>query len=291
VDAPGRVLDVYRQRESFGAEADLECALALLSAARSGNFGPALRIYRPRPTVAFGQRDARLPGFPAAAAACREQGFEPLVRKAGGRAAAYHGGCLILDHIEPEPNAVARSLARFAGFAELLAGALQDAGVPAGVGEIPGEYCPGEYSVHGGAGAGTSLGNSDGTGAGARDSAGPGVGDSAGASLGIKPIKLVGTAQRVVSGAWLFSSVVVVQDAEPLRRVLTSVYAALGLDWDPATAGAAEDLLPGLTVDDAEAALLAGYRRYAQLRQGAPDRLLEIFAGTDPLLPSTAQAN
>ncbi|WP_312182129.1 lipoyl protein ligase domain-containing protein [Arthrobacter sp.] len=291
MDAPGRVLDVYRQRESFGAEADLECALALLSAARSGNFGPALRIYRPRPTVAFGQRDARLPGFPAAAAACREQGFEPLVRKAGGRAAAYHGGCLILDHIEPEPNAVARSLARFAGFAELLAGALQDAGVPAGVGEIPGEYCPGEYSVHGGAGAGTSLGNSDGTGAGARDSAGPGVGDSAGASLGIKPIKLVGTAQRVVSGAWLFSSVVVVQDAEPLRRVLTSVYAALGLDWDPATAGAAEDLLPGLTVDDAEAALLAGYRRYAQLRQGAPDRLLEIFAGTDPLLPSTAQAN
>ena len=299
MDAPGRVLDVYRQRESFGAEADLECALALLSAARSGNFGPALRIYRPRPTVAFGQRDARLPGFPAAAAACREQGFEPLVRKAGGRAAAYHGGCLILDHIEPEPNAVARSLARFAGFAELLAGALQDAGVPAGVGEIPGEYCPGEYSVHGGAGAGAGTG----VGAGARDSAGPGVGDRAGSGVGsgvgdsagtsprIKPIKLVGTAQRVVSGAWLFSSVVVVQDAEPLRRVLTSVYAALGLDWDLATAGAAEDLLPGLTVDDAEAALLAGYRRYAQLRQGAPDRLLEIFAGTGPLLPSTAQAN
>ncbi|UPO78479.1 lipoate--protein ligase family protein [Arthrobacter sp. Helios] len=257
MEAPARVLDVYRQQQSSGAAADLEGALAMLASARYGRLGPALRIYRPQPTVAFGQRDARLPGFAAAAAACREQGFEPLVRKAGGRAAAYHGGCLILDHIEPEPNAVARSLARFAGFAELLAAALQDAGVPAAVGEIPGEYCPGEYTVHGG------------------------TGDAR--------IKLVGTAQRVVSGAWLFSSVVVVRNADPLRRVLTSVYAALGLDWDPETAGAAEDLVPGLTMDDAETALLGGYRRYAGLRQGDVSLLEEITGGPVPVLPTTAR--
>lgn len=252
------VLEVYRQQESFGAAADLELALKLLAAAREGKFGPALRIYRPRPTVAFGQRDARLPGFAAAAAACREQGFEPLVRKAGGRAAAYHEGCVVLDHIEPEPNAVARSLARFAEFAQLLATALQGAGVPAGVGEIPGEYCPGEYTVHGGTGTGR--------------------------------IKLVGTAQRVVSGAWLFSSVVVVQDAAPLRRVLDSVYAALGLEWNPATAGAAEDLVPGLTVDDATAALVSGYGSYAQLRQGQASRLAGFDTGPGCLLPTTAGA-
>lgn len=254
-----KVLDVYRQEQSSGAAADLQAALAMLASARNGELGPALRIYRPRPTVAFGQRDARLPGFAAAAAACRDQGFEPLIRKAGGRAAAYHEGCLIVDHIEPEPNAVARSLARFSCFAELLATALQDAGVPAGVGEIPGEYCPGEYTVHGG--------------------------------TGDNRIKLVGTAQRVVSGAWLFSSVVVVRNAAPLRRVLTSVYAALGLDWDPATAGAAEDLVPGLTMDDAEAALLAGYRRYARLRQGDASRLPEFSAGPAPGLPTTACAH
>ncbi|WP_318241805.1 lipoate--protein ligase family protein [Arthrobacter pullicola] len=258
MDESPRVLDVYRQQQSFGAAADLECALNLLTAARHGDFGPALRIYRPRPTVAFGQRDARLPGFPAAADACREQGFEPLIRKAGGRAAAYHEGCLILDHIEPEPNAVAQSLARFSCFAQLLATSLQDAGVPAAVGEIPGEYCPGEYTVHGG------------------------TGDTR--------IKLVGTAQRVVSGAWLFSSVVVVRNADPLRRVLTSVYAALGLDWDPATAGAAEDLAPGLTMDDAETALLGGYRRYAGLRQGDASLLEEITGGPGPVLPTIARS-
>lgn len=256
MEALARSLEVYRQPESLGAAADLEHALVLLSAVRAGDLGPMLRVYRPRPTVAFGQRDARLPGFPAAAQACREQGFEPLVRKAGGRAAAYHEGCLILDHIEPEQDAVARSLARFASFASLQARALQDAGVPAGVGEIPGEYCPGEFSVHGAAGPGK--------------------------------IKLVGTAQRVVAGAWLFSSVVVVQDAAPLRRVLSAVYDALGLEWDPSTAGAAEDLVPGLTVPRAEAALLTGYGRYARLRQGDPARLLRISARPGPVLPTSA---
>ncbi|MGW9404818.1 lipoate--protein ligase family protein [Arthrobacter sp. NPDC055585] len=254
-----RVLDVYRQQESFGAAEDLQQALELLAAARGGELGPSLRIYQPRPTVAFGQRDARLPGFPAAAAACRDLGFEPLVRKAGGRAAAYHQGCLILDHIEPEPNAVAHSLARFAGFARLLAGALQDAGVPAGVGEIPGEYCPGEYSVHGGTGTDARL-------------------------------KLVGTAQRVVSGAWLFSSVVVIRDSAPLREVLTAVYSALGLEWNPDTAGAAEDLRPGLTVAQAEAALLAAYSSYAPLRQQDPGHLARIAASGGSVFPTAAQS-
>lgn len=251
------MLDVYRQEESFGAAGDLQHALDLLAAARRGELGPSLRIYRPRPTVAFGQRDARLPGFPDAAAACRALGFEPLVRKAGGRAAAYHQGCLILDHIEPEPNAVAHSLARFAGFAQLLAGALQDAGVPAGVGEIPGEYCPGEYSVHGGTSA---------------------------------RIKLIGTAQRVVSGAWLFSSVVVIQDSAPLREVLTAAYAALGLDWNPATAGAAEDLRPDLTMEQTETALLAAYGGYARLHRADPGRLQQIAASPGAVLPTAAQS-
>ena len=80
-------LTVYRQPESLGAAEDLDFALELLQRARSGRLGPSLRLYRPLPTVAFGQRDANLPGFEAAGDACRRLGFEPLVRKAGGRAA------------------------------------------------------------------------------------------------------------------------------------------------------------------------------------------------------------
>jgi octanoyl-[GcvH]:protein N-octanoyltransferase len=233
---PGtRTLTVVRQESSLGAARDLEFGLELLAKARSGAIGPTLRLYRPAPTVAFGQRDTRLPGFEAAARACRDNGFEPLVRRAGGRAAAYHEGTLVVDHIEPDPDAIAGSKSRFGYFGELFADALRSAGVHGAVGEIPGEYCPGEFSVHG------------------TDQA-----------SGLR-VKLVGTAQRVVSGGWLFSSVVVVENSAPIRKVLTDSYAALGLDWDPATAGAVNDLVPGVDVAAVEEALLATYAGHAAL--------------------------
>ena len=81
-------------------------------------------------------------------------------------------------------------------------------------------------------------------------------------------IKLIGTAQRVVSGGWLFSSVIVVENSAPIRAVLEASYAVLGLDWDPATAGAADDLVPGMDVEAVEAAVLGAYGRYAALRYG-----------------------
>ena len=226
-------LEVHKQLVNQGAEADLNHALDLLAEVKDGRQKAMLRLYRPEPTVAFGQRDTRLPGFAAAEQASRNNGFVPAVRRAGGRAAAYHRGTLIVDHIQPQDDAIVGAKARFGFFGDLFGQALQSLGLDAGVGEIPGEYCPGEYSVYG---------------------------RNAAAS-----IKLVGTAQRVVSGAWLFSSVIVVENSEPIRQVLIDSYAALGLDWDPSTAGAAEDLLPGLTVEDVEAAILAAYTQHTQL--------------------------
>ncbi|MBT2531490.1 lipoate--protein ligase family protein [Arthrobacter sp. ISL-48] len=238
-DAEGglRTLTVVRQERSLGAARDLEFGLGLLAQAKTGRIGPTLRLYRPKPTVAFGQRDARLPGFEAAAEACRVHGFEPLVRKAGGRAAAYHEGTLVVDHVEPHTDAIAGSKGRFGFFGELLAEALRSAGVQAAVGEIPGEYCPGEFSVHG-----------------------TGTGDAR------HQVKLIGTAQRVVAGGWLFSSVIVVENSAPIRSVLTDSYEALGLDWDPSTAGAVDDLVPGLDVKAIEGAVLATYAAHASLQ-------------------------
>lgn len=261
-------LAVVRQHRTLGAAEDLDFALSMLAAARAGELGPTLRLYRPQPTVALGQRDARLPGFDAAAEACRQQGFAPLVRKAGGRAAAYHQGCLVVDHVEPGPDAVAGSRARFAAFGELFAAALRRVGVNAAVGEIPGEYCPGEFTVHGTTDAGRKL-------------------------------KLVGTAQRVVSGAWLFSSVLVVRDAEPLRRVLTGCYSALGLDWNPETAGAAEDAAGAgpdgggpragsVSLDAVEAALLEAYAGYAPLADGNFDSLAGFLSRRGATVPNAA---
>lgn len=229
-------LHVRRQENSLGAEADLNRGLELLAGVKAGESPALLRLYRPEPTVAFGQRDAHLPGFPAASDAALARGFVPAVRRAGGRAAAYHQGCLVVDHIQPQADAIVDAKPRFKFFGELFTEALRSLGVDAGVGEIPGEYCPGEFSVHG---------NGDGV-----------------------RLKLVGTAQRVVSGAWLFSSVVVVSNSAPIREVLVDCYAALGLGWDPATAGGAADLVPGLTVDAVEDAILAAYATHAELLAG-----------------------
>jgi hypothetical protein len=67
--------------------------------------------------------------------------------------------------------------------------------------------------------------------------------------------------------------------------VLEDVNGALGLDWDPATAGAAEDDVPGLSVDAVERAVLDAYAaRFGTLRPdalgaSAAARARELAAG------------
>lgn len=234
---------------SAGAEAALDVALphALLGLVAAGRRGPVLRCYRPQPTVAFGRRDSFLPGFASAAAAARRRGYTPVIRGAGGRAAAYNEGCLILDEVTPATDSMAGIQARFAAEAELQARALRGLGVDSRVGQVPGEYCPGKFSVN------------------ARGQT-----------------KLVGAAQRIVRGAWLLSTVVVVAGSARLRAALEDVYAELGLDWNPATTGAVEDEVPGVTVEYVRRAMLEEYARRTPLAPAAigPDEL----AAADELL-------
>ncbi|MGP9781127.1 lipoate--protein ligase family protein [Glutamicibacter sp. AOP12-B1-11] len=229
----------YQFEEASGdPEADLERGVQLLREVQAGTRGPLLRFYRPDPTLAFGQRDVRLPGFQRAAEAAEARGFAPLVRKAGGRAAAYHRGTLIVDHIEPHAEAIIGQQQRFKVFADLYARAFRRLKIDAHVGPIPGEYCPGDYSVHGLPSAG---------------------------SRSEVPVKLIGTAQRVISGAWLFSSVFVIEDSAPLRTVLDTVYRAMEIPMEPSTVGAGDDLVSSVTVESFIEALLAVYREHTEL--------------------------
>ena len=251
----GGVLRWAVQPASSGAAEDLEWASAELAQYRAAAAAgepreDLIRVYVPRPTVAFGQRDARLPGFKAAAQACRDHGFVPAVRRAGGRAAAYHPGCVVVDHFSLQDDAALTQQARFAEFAELFVAAFARAGVTSSIGEIPGEYCPGEYSIQG-----LTPGH---------------------------PVKLAGAAQRLVKGAFLFSTHVVVTDPAPLREVLTDVYRLLGLEMDPRTVGAATDVAPGVDVPGFVAALRAEYTGWVE-RNGL--RLSEA-----PLPPRAASA-
>jgi lipoate-protein ligase A len=186
----------------------------LLAEVAAGRRGATARVSMPAPTVAFGRLDERAAGFAEAWRRAQAAGFAPVRRIAGGRAAAYHRGTVVIELFSPQPAAVAVGIeARFEEITDLVVGALRRLGVDAAVGELAGEYCPGRFSVHAGA------------------------------------IKLAGTAQRAVRGAALAGAFVAIEDGEALRRVLTDVYDALGLDWDPATAGAAEDLRPGLRAE------------------------------------------
>ncbi len=205
---------------------DIALGPALLQQVAATGGPELLRVYRPLPTLAFSGRDCASPGIGVAAEAARSAGFAPVRRGPGGRAAGYHRGSLCLDHVGPDTFGAAQIRPRFALFGELLAGALRDLGVDARVGPVPGEYCPGEFSINDGHGR-----------------------------------KLVGTAQRLVRGGWLFGTVILVADPEPVREVLTDVYRALDLEWDPGTVGAAAGSAVGLTVDDARVAVLHAYEQ------------------------------
>jgi octanoyl-[GcvH]:protein N-octanoyltransferase len=215
------VVRLVRDTTQPGPQRDMELSTELLAAFARTEADGRLRVHSPLPTAAFSRIDALAGGYPAAREAARAHGFTPVVRPAGGRLAAYHEGALVLDLVARHSDARSGYRERFALLGEHLAAELRTLGVPAGVGAVPGEYCPGEFSVH----AGTT--------------------------------KLVGTAQRLTRHGYLFSAVILVAHPEPVRAVLVDAYAALGLDWRPASVGAVADHVPGVTVADVADAVLA----------------------------------
>jgi octanoyl-[GcvH]:protein N-octanoyltransferase len=196
----------------------------------AGELPQTLRVARPAPMVAFGKQDALAPGYAEAVSAARGQGFDAVLRLAGGRAAVFHEGTIGLAHAVPEPTPRAGIRQRFEGTAALVTRALGALGVDARVGEVPGEYCPGTYSV-------SARGRT----------------------------KLAGIGQRLIANAAHVGSVVVVSDAARVRQVLLPVYEALGLEWDPATTGEVAAEATGVTWEQVRDALLAEYARDHEL--------------------------
>jgi lipoate-protein ligase A len=183
--------------------------------------GGVVRVYSPRRTAAFSRRDSRQPGFAAAAAAARDLGFTPVIRPQGGRLAVYHEGSLIIDQVLRRRDAAHGLAERFEAFAAVHQRALRALGADVRVGELDGEYCPGEYSLN-----------------------------VAGR------FKVVGSAQRITRDGWLFSTTVQVTGTALLRAATIAAYEALGYDLRPLTVGSLEDAVAGLTPEQVRAALL-----------------------------------
>ena len=212
---------------------DTAISRAVLARVAEGVEPETLRLHRPGAIVAFGPKDRVTPSFAEAIAAASAQGFGSVLRLAGGRAAVFHEGTIAFSWAIRDPSPREGIRARFDQLAALMAGAFRSLGVDARIGEVPGEYCPGEHSVN------------------ARGA-----------------VKLMGVGQRIVSGAAHVGGVVVVGDSSRVRDVLIPVYRALDLSWDPATVGSLEDEVPGVAWNDVEQAILDQFAQRFALEEG-----------------------
>jgi len=191
-------------RHSFSDQPEMSTAISrtILRRVAAGELRPTIRIHRPGNEVAFGRQDMASPRYEAAAEAARATGFAAVERLAGGRAAVFHEGTIAIARAYADPQPPKRTYARFEEMADLIATTLRGLGVDARVGEVPGEYCPGAYSV-----------NARGT------------------------VKLSGIGQRMIRGGAHMGGVVVASGGTEVSRALVPVYEALELEWNPATSG------------------------------------------------------
>ena len=205
---------------------DVALSHALLKDVTARRRRPALRIFRPGPTAAFGRLDALLPGFSRACGRARQHGLIPLVRLVGGHAAVYDERCVVVEELSAEEDVIAGLQMRFEQQSQRLRRALCELGADARIGELPGEYCPGAHSIN--------------------------VGGR---------IKVVGIAQRAIRRGALTSAVVVCGGGAQLRAVIESLYAALDIEIDRGTAGSLDEELPDATPEVVAQRIAASYAR------------------------------
>lgn len=210
-------------REGYPERPALDTAVshAVLEEVAAGRRDETFRLYVPGRVVAFGRQDTTAEGYSEAVEACRTEGYAPVERLAGGRAAVFHEGTLAFSWAIPASDPVGTITARFHEIDRVVVGALSALGFDARVGEVDGEYCPGRYSV-----------NLSGH------------------------WKVMGVGQRLRRGVAHVGGVVAVGGHEEINRVLTPVYRALSFPWDPAATGSLRAVRADTTLSEVADAIL-----------------------------------
>ena len=210
---------------SASAAEDIHRAHDVLAGLRTGDNG-MLRLYRPFATAAFAPRDTALAAFPEAASAVRERGFAPVERRTGGQLAVYDSQALVVDLVAPHADPRVHVVDRFAAFSGAIAQALRQFSIDARVGQVAGEYCPGDYSVN-----------------------------------GQGRVKLAGVAQRIGRHGYHLGAVISVKPSVAAAQAVAAAYRILGLPFEPLSFGSLADFSPDLdhvALRDALIAALAG---------------------------------
>lgn len=228
---------------SLTDDAPLDTAIsrAILQQVSDGDLPETLQIGTPHRVVAFGKHDSVTTGFDDAVNIAVDMGFDPTIRTAGGRAVVFHNHVIRFAWTVPAPDPVREMQSRFSFIADTLIRTLASFGVESVVGELPGEYCPGRYSV-----------------------LIPGEG------------KVMGTGQRLSRHAAQVGGMIVVSDTDSINKVLVPVYRALSIDMDPAATGAVSHVvdIDAPTIALAFAELVVGDR--ASIDVGISDETRSI---------------
>lgn len=221
--------------ESFQRHPAMDTAVshAILHAVSAGEIGGVLRLFVPGRVVAFGLADRGSAGYRHAVRAAQAHGYDAVERLAGGRAAVFHESTLAFSWAVPDTDPGHAIEERFELISSIMVMAFESLGVDARVGRLPGEYCPGDWSI-------SAAGR----------------------------VKVMGVGQRLVRRAAHVGGVVVVDQGHLIRDVLIPVYRSLHLDWDPRTAGSLADRAPGLDNDIVAGAIVEAFADRFPLERG-----------------------
>lgn len=229
-------LQIIRSLTGGPAHLDTAAARAVLEGVAAERLAATFILTRATRVVAFGRQDTVRSGYPGAVALSREAGFEPVERLAGGRAAVFHEHAFSFSLATPEAESRTGIADRFDAITALLSEAFTSLGLDARIGLVPGEYCPGDSSIN---------------------------------LFGTR--KVMGVGQRLIKGAAHVGGVIVVDRPDLVNLPLIPVYRGLGYEWDPGVTGALTDGDPGLTIADAEDAIIAALGRRFDLEPATLD--------------------
>ena len=218
---PADSLHVIPGQLSGDAPLDTAVSRAILLRVSEGDLPETLQIGTPHRVVAFGKHDTLSDGFGRAVGIAKGHGYDTTVRIAGGRAVVSSPTILRFAWTVPEAKPADTMRARFTTLSTAVVDTLADLGVRGTIGEVPNEYCAGEYSVH---------------------------------IRGHR--KVMGVGQRLTRSGAQVGGMIVVSDPDDINSVLVPMYRALDVPIDPtATGSIADDLIA--TPDDVALAFIS----------------------------------
>lgn len=210
-------LSVLSNALSGDGPLDTATSRSILQAVGRGEMGETFEIGTSSRVVAFGKHDTTSASFGEAVQVAVDHGFQPTIRIAGGRAAVFHETTLRFGWTRAVDDPATTMHDGFRQISTMVIDTLATFGIHGVVGEIPGEYCPGSYSVH------------------------------------IAGRKVMGVGQRLIRNAAHVGGVVVMANSEAINDVLVPIYSLLDLDLDPSVTGSVADALPIAVEDFADA--------------------------------------